>query len=216
MQINSKVSQQYDRLAQIYDRRWHSYVTNSLTCLRNYLKATEITTAATLLDIGCGTGELERSLIADYPDLKAIGVDISANMLEVARLKLAGYPNVEFHQTEAIALPFGDRSFDLVITASAFHYFDRAIDSLKEINRVLKPSGSLIVMDWCRDFWYCKLLNQFLKLTDPAHTTCYTQRELAEMLEQTSFIVQDSQKFRLPPLWGMMIVKVVKVESPLI
>jgi ubiquinone/menaquinone biosynthesis C-methylase UbiE len=202
MPTESTVKEQYDRLAEIYDLRWHSYLTNTLTFLKNYLN---LSGGEMILDIACGTGELERLLLEDFPHLRIIGVDISEKMLDIARSKLADRPNLEFLQASAIALPFQDHSFDLVVTASALHYFEPPVDSLKEMHRILKPNGKLIVMDWCRDYWVCQALDLFLKISDPAHKTCYSQRELRDFLSTSGFEIEDEHKQKFGMFWGIMV-----------
>jgi ubiquinone/menaquinone biosynthesis C-methylase UbiE len=199
----SKVAEQYDRLAKIYDRRWSRYVSDTLNLLITYLEESrQIIGNENILDIACGTGELERMLLDLYPDLKIVGVDISEKMLDVSRLKL---PNLEFVKASAIALPFPDHKFDLVVTVSAFHYFDNPLDTLKEIRRILKPQGKLIILDWCRDYLFCKALNLFLKIVDPVHKGCYTQIELHNLLISSGFEIINQKKQKLGFFWGIMV-----------
>jgi ubiquinone/menaquinone biosynthesis C-methylase UbiE len=202
MSTESKTKAQYDRIAKIYDRRWHSYVTNTLTFLMEYL---HLEGHETILDVACGTGELEKMLVATYPQTKIVGVDISTQMLEIARSKFVDRSNIKFIQASAISLPFPNDSFDIVVTASAFHYFENPIVALQEIRRVLKSSGKAVILDWCRDFWSCQVLDIILKLFDPAYRTCYTQAELHNFLNETNFDVIGNQKKLLQPLWGMMV-----------
>ncbi len=150
MSVELKVKNQYDRLAEIYDRRWNSYVSNTLNFLLNYLRETsQLAGNENVLDIACGTGELERMILNVYPNLKIVGVDISEKMLDMAQLKL---PQLEFVKASASSLPFPDYNFDIVVIVSAFHYFENPVEVLEEIRRILKPKGRLIVMDWCRDY----------------------------------------------------------------
>jgi ubiquinone/menaquinone biosynthesis C-methylase UbiE len=202
MSTESKTKAQYNRIAEIYDRRWHSYVRNTLTFLIEHV---HLAGYETILDVACGTGELEKMLIAAHPQTKLVGVDISEQMLEIARSKFVNQSNIKFLQASALALPFPDASFDIVVTASAFHYFSNPTAALKEINRVLKPDGRAIVLDWCRDFWSCQVLDLILKLIDPAYRTCYSQRELHEFLNAAAFNVTAGRKQRLYPLWGIMV-----------
>jgi ubiquinone/menaquinone biosynthesis C-methylase UbiE len=193
----------YDRLAAIYDQRWLAYIDSTLGFLKNYM---QVTGDESILNVGCGTGELERLLLADHPQLKLVGVDISAEMLAIARSKFLDNPQVELINASAIALPFANQSFDLVVTASALHYFDNPVIALGEMNRVLKPTGRLIVMDWCRDYWYCQVLDLVLKLVETGYKSAYTQTELNNFLDQVGLIGSNPQKFTVPPLWGMMAV----------
>jgi len=159
--MTDPVRQQHDRLAGVYDRRWGRYIARTLTFLKTWAS---ITPRAAVLDIGCGTGEFERLVLRDHPEQRMVGVDLSVKMLEVARQKCQAYPNVTFCTASAAALPFPDYSFDVVVSASALHYFDQPEMSLKEMRRVLKPGGSAVIMDWCKDYFLCRLLDIALKL----------------------------------------------------
>lgn len=214
MIIEPKVSSQYDRLAEIYDRRWSKYLSNTLNSLTTYLQVSEqLLGTEHILDIACGTGELERLLRNTHAQLKIVGVDISEKMLDIARLKL---PDIEFIKASAIALPFANDSFDIAITVSAFHYFEYPITALEEIRRILKPEGKLIVMDWCRDSWLCRAFDLFLKIFDPAHKECYSQKELRDFLTAAGFDIVDEKKQKLGIFWEMMIASGVNppLRSP--
>ncbi len=116
-----EIRQQYDRLANIYDRRWHLYITNTLSFLNTWA---EISPQAKVLDVACGTGEFERVILAENPHQSIIGVDISEQMLEVAKHKCLSHSNAVFQTASAALLPFENCTFDVVVSANAFHYFD--------------------------------------------------------------------------------------------
>jgi ubiquinone/menaquinone biosynthesis C-methylase UbiE len=198
----AQVRQQYNQLAAIYDRRWQQYVTNTLSFLHTWANLTE---TETVLDVACGTGEFERLVLAQHPIQSMVGVDLSEEMLAIARQKLQVFPNVKFQSATASVLPFADQSFDVVVCASAFHYFDAPIIALQEMRRVLKPTGRLMILDWCRDFLTCKVMDSILKLTDPAHRQCYTQAEFHELLSASGLIITRSQRVRIDWFWGLMV-----------
>ena len=142
------VREQYNEQASIYDRRWSNYINTTLSFLQSW---TEIANDEIVLDIACGTGELEKFLLQKNPEQRITGVDISEEMLNKARQKLSVYSQVSWQTARATELPFGDRSFDVVMCASAFHYFDDPLASLIEMKRVLKPDGRVVIRDWCKD-----------------------------------------------------------------
>jgi ubiquinone/menaquinone biosynthesis C-methylase UbiE len=197
----AKVQAEYDRLARIYDLRWRNYITDTLTFLYNW---EQIDSQALVLDVGCGTGEFERLLLHQNPTQKIAGVDLSAKMLNLAREKYQHYPNVELHQASVNSLPFADRSFDVVVSASAFHYFEQPQLALLEIKRVLKPDGKLIILDWNKDYLTCKICDWLLQIFDPAHQQCYTQKELHQLLVSAGFKVCRATKVRFGIIWGLM------------
>lgn len=168
--MESRVKEQYDRLAGSYDERWRAYLSGTLAFLEDWLR---LSGGERILDVACGTGELERRLLDDYPGLRVTGVDLSSSMLDVARGKLAAHGGVSFQEASAEDLPFPDGSFDVVVTASSFHYFSDPVASLGEMRRVLRTGGRAVVLDWCRDFLACRVCDAALKVLDPAYERCY-------------------------------------------
>jgi ubiquinone/menaquinone biosynthesis C-methylase UbiE len=208
--VEAKVRQQYNQLAAIYDRRWHQYVTNTLSFLKIWM---DLSADETVLDVACGTGEFERLVLAEYPTQSMIGVDLSEEMLAIAQQKLHIFPNITFQTATASTLPFADHSFDVVVSANAFHYFDEPIVALQEMRRVLKQTGRLVILDWCRDFLTCKMGDIILKATDPAHRQCYTQAEFHRMLTTSGFAIARAQRVRFGWIWGLMIITASYPES---
>lgn len=91
----------------------------------------------TVLELGAGTGKLTAQLVALGHDVHA--TDPDRDMLAILQREL---PDVRSSRAPAEEIPAGDRSFDVVVCAQAFHWFD--IDrALPEIARVLKPAGRL-------------------------------------------------------------------------
>ncbi|MBW4664871.1 MAG: class I SAM-dependent methyltransferase [Chroococcus sp. CMT-3BRIN-NPC107] len=200
-----EIRQQYDRLANIYDRRWHSYITNTLSFLNTWAK---ISPQAKVLDVACGTGEFERVILAENPHQSIIGVDISEQMLE-AQPKCRNHSNAVFQTASAALLPFENCTFD-VVSANAFHYFDCPKTALAEINRVLKRNGQVIILDWCKDYFLCRC-DRLLPLFDPAYQQCYTQVEFHRLLIDGGFKIQRDRRVRFGLLWGLMVATATKV-----
>ena len=205
--FEEKVRKQYDQVASGYDQRWKGYVFSSLSFLKKWMHPAG---NEKILDVACGTGVLEELIIKERPSQSMTGVDISENMLHVAKRKLAAYPGVAFFRAGATDLPFADDTFDLVVCANSFHYFDAPVLSLQQMKRVLKRGGRLIILDWCRDYLICQLCDLLLKVFDPAHRYCYRQDELARFLMDANLRILPGYKFKLNLIWGMMIVEAVK------
>lgn len=200
--IESTIKNQYNQLAQTYDQRWSRYIANSLAFLRAYA---EISPSAAVLDVACGTGELERLLVQNNPAQNIAGVDISEQMLTQAMQKLKAYPSVSFKVGTASDLPFSDRSTDIVVSANAFHYFPHPETALAEMQRVLRPGGKIVILDWCKDFFLCRICDWVLKRLDPAYQQCYTEAEFHALLENSGFHVVRAQRMRFDVVWGLMI-----------
>jgi ubiquinone/menaquinone biosynthesis C-methylase UbiE len=85
------------------------------------------------------------------PDRHIVAIDISPKMLERAALKAARYPGtIELREMDACALAFPDHSFDTVVTVCTFCSVPRPIVGLRELHRVLKPDGQLLMFEHVR------------------------------------------------------------------
>jgi ubiquinone/menaquinone biosynthesis C-methylase UbiE len=202
----AKVRQQYNRLANVYDQRWNYYITNTLQFLNVWVNLSPL---ETVLDIACGTGEFERMVLAQHPTQQMVGVDISEQMLTIAQQKLQAFPHVSFQVTNASALPFSDHSFDVVVSANAFHYFDNPVTALKEMERVLKSNGRAVILDWCRDFLLCQICDILLKLVDPGYKRCYSQDEFHQLLTSAGFKIEHARRVRFGLVWGLMVATAI-------
>lgn len=103
-----------------------------------------------VLDVGCGTGTLTREITHRLQKGgKVTGIDAAPKMIEVARKKAAGIPNIEFVAAIAEQLPYKDESFDRAVSTFFFHHVDFGLKvrSLNEMYRVLKPGGRAVIVD---------------------------------------------------------------------
>lgn len=192
--------QEYDRIAADYDARWHPYIAATLQAV---LEAVEISGREKILDVPCGTGELERRLISRWPALDITGVDLSLAMLQQARSKVVAN-SIVWIEADVAKLPLPDEAFDLVICANSFHYFPFPMKALREFRRLLRPGGTLILVDWCDDYLMCKLCSLWLRWTDPAFHRAYSLSACRGLLCEAGFQLDSAHRFRIDWLWGLM------------
>ncbi|HWF37535.1 MAG TPA: class I SAM-dependent methyltransferase [Candidatus Acidoferrales bacterium] len=80
------------------------------------------------------------------------GLDISKTFVEIARKNAQKEGvQVDFQQGNASQIPFGDKTFDLIVCRAAFKNFSEPVEALKEMRRVLKPGGKAVIIDLGRD-----------------------------------------------------------------
>jgi demethylmenaquinone methyltransferase/2-methoxy-6-polyprenyl-1,4-benzoquinol methylase len=106
----------------------------------------------TILDIATGTGDFAIESLKLNPD-KVIGVDISEGMLDVGRKKMLrlGHDKViELQSGDSECLLFDDNKFDAVIVAFGVRNFENLEKGLKDMIRVLKPNGKVVILEFSR------------------------------------------------------------------
>ncbi|MDE6230996.1 MAG: bifunctional demethylmenaquinone methyltransferase/2-methoxy-6-polyprenyl-1,4-benzoquinol methylase UbiE [Muribaculaceae bacterium] len=105
-----------------------------------------------ILDLATGTGEVAFELYARYPEARITGLDLSEGMLAIARKKLSEMDeearrHLEFRKGDALAIDAPDNTFDLVTVAYGVRNFERLDEGYREIYRVLRPGGTLCVIE---------------------------------------------------------------------
>jgi len=102
-----------------------------------------------VLDVACGTGTVAR-LAAEKigPTGKVVGLDISAAMLTVAHSIPSPVGRIEWKEGDALSIPFTDGSFDVVTCQLGLQFFPDRAKALREMKRVLVPSGRLAILVW--------------------------------------------------------------------
>jgi ubiquinone/menaquinone biosynthesis C-methylase UbiE len=199
------VQNEYAHLAPQYDRRWSFYVNATV---QETMHRLDLSSHERILDLGCGTGTLIQRLLHSAPEIEIVGIDPSAEMLNVARQKLP--KSVELRVGSADSIPFANESFDLIISTNAFHYFRNPSQAIQEAKRVLKPNGHLVITDWCDDYLTCRICDVFLRLFNRAHFRTYGVSECQTMLQDEGLTKVSIEKYKIDWLWGMMTARAVK------
>ncbi|MDD3053793.1 MAG: class I SAM-dependent methyltransferase [Endomicrobiaceae bacterium] len=102
-----------------------------------------------VLDLGCGTGNLSKRILDKYTNANIVCVDISQNMINIARQKLADYKNVEFVVGDIEEIEFKDK-YDLVVSSLVLHHLvtdDRKKNFYKRIFNMLNENGIFVNAD---------------------------------------------------------------------
>lgn len=143
------------------------------------------------LDVATGTGHTAFALAPHVEPV--VGIDITLEMLVEAE-KLArqkGVANVTFEIADVHELPFDDGAFDLVTCRRAAHHFSDIATALREMKRVLRPGGRLVVDDRSvpEDAFIDRTMNRLDWLHDESHVRQYRPSEWEQMLVEAGFVV---------------------------
>ncbi len=162
-EYKQRVASGFNQAASGYDSpSLRSFVTGA----DRLVELAELQSGQKVLDVGAGTGNaaLAAARVVE-PAGQVIGIEIAADMREVARQKIQamGLSNVEIQEGDAAAPPFGDNRFDAVICASAIYTLPDIQTAVQEWRRVLKPGGRVAFssLGTGKDRLYYNLLQKY-------------------------------------------------------
>ena len=116
-----------------------------------------------VLDVGCGSGWLSRRIGRLVPEGRVVGMDISDEMVRVARRTSAEHDNVLFITGEVSEIPWEANFFTHAISVESAYYWPNPAAGVKEIHRVLRPAGKAwILINYYRDNPYCHQWGELL------------------------------------------------------
>jgi len=140
-QMFNKIAQKYDLFNDIITfgmhRQWKRFVA----------KQTDLHDEQSCLDLCCGTGDIAREVLRQYPSSKVTGLDFSEEMLIIAESKNTSEIDVKYMPGDAMNIPFRDAEFNAVTIGYGMRNVQDISLFLQEILRVLKPEGVLVSLD---------------------------------------------------------------------
>jgi ubiquinone/menaquinone biosynthesis C-methylase UbiE len=173
----------------------------------------------TILDLGSGPGYLSIEIARRSPGLQVYGIDLSRQMVKIARRHAKGVDNARFVFGNAAKLPFKDNSIDLVISTGASHHWKAPRLVFDECYRVLKTGKEAWIYDGCPEVFHNpadrRKLNKeygfFVGRLGPRVSTLhgFTREEyqtvIKDILEQTAF--KDNYQMALTDIWMKITLK---------
>jgi demethylmenaquinone methyltransferase / 2-methoxy-6-polyprenyl-1,4-benzoquinol methylase len=150
----STIAPKYDFITRVFsygmDQRW-----KRLAVRRAMLPA-----RAKVLDLACGTGDFAKLVIRQSPEAHVVAADLTERMLRLSQLQ-------QTVCADAASLPFATGSFDAVFVGYGLRNFPRLGATIEEVQRVLRPGGVLVSLDfflpsrrWLRQFYLAYLYAQ--------------------------------------------------------
>ena len=144
-----------------------------------------------VLDIACGPGIISCAFAPHVAEVT--GADITPAMLVQAEKRRveSGLAPIRWVEADAERLPFADASFDLVVTRYSFHHLVAPLSVLKEMKRVCRPGGKILVVDVIPPGNKAIAYDMMETLRDPSHTHALTRAELSMMFREAGLIETD-------------------------
>jgi ubiquinone/menaquinone biosynthesis C-methylase UbiE len=151
----------------------------------------------TVLDVACGPGLLACAFAKVTKH--ATGIDMTPAMLEQARKtqQEQGLTNVSWEQGDVYSLPFPDVHFSIVSSRFVFHHLQNPLAALKEMKRVCKHGGKIVVADMAPQPAKADALNVAERLRDPSHVRALPEQELGATFAEAGLPAPQVSYYRL-------------------
>ena len=143
----------FNRIKNIFDRisPYYDFMNNLISLGSHFwikllsVKMLHLKSYSKVLDLCCGTGDISKIILRQYPKVKVIGLDCSVDMLKIAKCK---NPKGTFISGNCEGIPFGDKEFDIVTIGFGLRNIQDRAQAIAEIYRVLKNDGEFLHLDF--------------------------------------------------------------------
>jgi ubiquinone/menaquinone biosynthesis C-methylase UbiE len=159
---DSDSTQEFNRRSLEYEESWEQHFFFDPVHRRVLSMVEEEAVPEAVLDVGCGTGRLLRKAQERWPEARLIGIDAAEGMIEKARQLT---PGAIFYVGKAESLPLNDATIDLAFSTLSYHHWSDKLEGLRQIARVLRPSGRLFLADATMPFGLSLFIRHFQENT---------------------------------------------------
>ena len=141
-------------------------------------------TTDNVLDAGCGSGWLSRRIASLVPEGRVVGMDISDEMIRLARRASLDHDNILYVVGEAGEIPWEPNFFQHAISVESAYYWPDPAAGVRELHRVLRPGGAAwILINYYRDNPHCHQWGRLLSVA----TQLLSAAEWSELFRQAGF-----------------------------
>src|SRR5215469_9020578 len=189
-----QILDQFTRQAEPFAR---AQAIRSPEALDKIVRMAEPTADDTVIDVACGPGLLACAFARVVRH--AVGVDITPAMLDQARKtqQEQGLTNISWQSADVLSLPYPDHHFCIVVSRFVFHHLLDPLAALKEMKRVCKPGGRVVVADMAPTANKAAALNAMERLRDPSHVRSMPEEELCSLFAAAGLPTPRIDHYRL-------------------
>jgi len=178
-----KVQRQFSRQASAYAQTKQA---RDVRAMAGLVKLTQADASSVTLDVACGPGRLTAAFAQQVA--QAHGIDATENLLAIARSETRemGLTNIEFTHGSALDMPYPAASFDTVSCRAAFHHFAAPSAVLKEMVRITKPDGQILIADILghSDPTFAANHDCIEQLCDTSHVQCLSSETFEALFQR--------------------------------
>lgn len=140
----------------------------------------------TVLEIGCGTGNGSKLIKKYFQSKRIYATDLDKRMVDIAKKK-NNDDSISFEVQNATKLKYKNNHFDAIFDLGVIHHIPNWEDCLKELKRVLKPKGQLIIEDLSIETFSTPFGKLMKKVLDHPYNSMHKEEEFVEFLKKIGF-----------------------------
>ena len=180
---NQKDIGHFDRWSRTYDASWiQRYIVRVHQDMLDIVSGM-VSAPQSILDVGCGTGQLLMKARTRWPSARLEGVDPAPGMVEIARRQAGG---ATFSLGNAESLPMADSSVDVAFSSLSFHHWADQAKGLREMSRVLRPGGCVCIADVTAPDWLASIVRRVRVRGSSGMARLFTEAGLTVTLQRHS------------------------------
>jgi cyclopropane fatty-acyl-phospholipid synthase-like methyltransferase len=200
------IKYEYKRLSGKYEKKWKRFNRASRKWIINKWPKSATCERSTVLDLGCGNGALLALLAKRYPKLNLMGVDVSPDMLDIAkRQKIIKSADLIEHDLETFEAP--EIKFDVILSVNVMHHLSDHSGHLKMIKSSLKEDGTAFLCDFAINTIPLRLAERWWEEFHPGHNRAYHKDTLHQWLQDSGFKIHGHSYLKPDLFWRLQIYK---------
>ena len=169
---------------------------------------------ASILDLGCGGGNICGFLKQKFPSWKITGIDISEEAIIAAKQK---FPKIEFLQSSAEHIKKTNNSFDMITSFDTLEHFEKLDKVLNEVNRLLKPGGVFCIgvpleREFPTIYWMLYQLGWRGKKHFSGHVNFFTDKTLEKKVTNHGFQLE-KKRYSFHPIFSLFDIGYYVLQS---
>jgi len=193
------VRSNYDNLAATYESRWLNF---NAAVRRWVMDRFPDSATGSVIDLGCGTGAMLRMVHERRPAMKLTGIDISPDMLAIARRDV---PEATLIEDDITTAP--REAFDVVLSLNILHHLDDAAAHLAMIKQLCKAGGTAFLCDFSIDTMRMGIADGWWRLSHPAYRKGFSAVRLRRMIGDTGLAIRDRAILKPDWFWRLQIYR---------
>lgn len=205
--IKEKSSKRFDEWSKKYDRSLLQFLVFRRSHNMFMSNIMHDARKIRILDVGCGTGEFAMKLKSFKKDASICGLDISPDMITTAKAKFNG--EIDFRVGDVESMPYEDNYFDYLTCSHSFHHYPHKKKAVREMFRILKPKGKIMIIDGCKDSLLGRIIFDVIVAAHEKDVHHLHSSQFARILEDGGFskITQEIFNPGIPLLFTMGVAK---------